>query len=258
MSRLDAPLEPAEGRYCSRAFAALPAAVAERLAARGLDRHRAHRVRRTGPAGAEMIAPQPSAAGDARRNAARRRARSGLQPSAVARPCGAWPTPACQDGDHDSALLRLRYKLIVHGRARAHAARGGSRQRSRSGSREPDEIAVGEAARSTARHAASARSLPRSRASGCSHKASGTSAGILLDGPIATPCARAGRGARRGPCPGARGRTGSRGSRVEPVLPPDVIGLYVLVPAGSEPWRALRAEPQLRPRLRRVYAWKAR
>ena len=115
MSRLDAPLEPEKAAPCAAHLDALPAALASGSQrgdwkARCVSPSRSRR-----PPGAEMVAPQPSAAGDACGNAARRRARSGSSPVPSLGRAGAWPTPAVKTVT-TVALLRLRYKLTVHGR----------------------------------------------------------------------------------------------------------------------------------------------
>ncbi len=101
MSRLDAPLEPAKADTARAHLAALPAAVAERLAARGLEGSVRSGIRGAAPVGRGDGRPQPSAAGDAGGGAARRRARSRLQPDAVARPRRRVAHPGGEDADDD-------------------------------------------------------------------------------------------------------------------------------------------------------------
>ena len=180
------------------------------------------------PSGAEMVDAQPSAAGDACGNAARRRARSGFQPGAVARPRRRLADAGGQDGD-DRRAAAIALQADRPRPQRAHAPGGGSR-RARLG-REPDQDVADRGGRTrrcwTSRPAAI---LPTSRDSGCSPRRS-------------SRCRRCSTGqsptyarerAQALAEDHARVRAAAAGSArvtVEPVLPADVIGLYVLVPA---------------------------
>ena len=142
MSRLDAPLEPTRRGTLARISPRLPAAVSERLAARGLEGTvRSHSTSRP-PRGAEMVDrshPLPATLAEACS-----KARSIPAPArAAARPRRRMAHRRRKDGDH-GLLLRLRYKLTVHAPARNAAAGGGGRSARLRGRTRPRRSSTGE------------------------------------------------------------------------------------------------------------------
>jgi hypothetical protein len=116
MSRLDAALEPDKNGAMRAHISALPPAVSERLAARGLEDTVKIAFEEPPPSGAEMVArshPLPATLAEMLFEGA-------LDPASNPVPslgrAGAWPTPAVKTLT-TVALLRLRYKLMVHGRS---------------------------------------------------------------------------------------------------------------------------------------------
>jgi hypothetical protein len=115
MSRLDAPLEPAKADTARAHLAALPPAVSERLAARGVIGSVRLAFVEPAPAGAEMIGrnhPLPATLAEALLEGA---FDPGSSPVPPLRRVGAWPTRGVKSLT-TILLLRLRHKLTVHGR----------------------------------------------------------------------------------------------------------------------------------------------
>jgi hypothetical protein len=115
MSRLDAPLETNSNGVARAHLAALPSSVSERLAARGLEGSIRIVFQEPGAPGAEVVVrshPLPSVLAESLMEGA-------LNPSSSTMPplgrIGAWPTTAVK-AVTSVALLRLRYKITVHGR----------------------------------------------------------------------------------------------------------------------------------------------
>jgi hypothetical protein len=230
MSRLDAPLEPAKADTARAHLAALPSAVSERLAARGLigSIRLAFDSDKPAPAGAEIIGrnhPLPATLAEALLEGA-------LDPGSSPMPplgrVGAWPTPSVKTLT-TILLLRLRHKLTVHARReRLLLAEEAGALAFEANAAEPK--LGGEAAVDLLGHAASRdlASIARDRLLAQARER----VAAAFSGAIATHAqARADELARdharvRAALPGV-----SRVS-VEPVLPVDVIGIYILVPAG--------------------------
>jgi superfamily II DNA or RNA helicase len=227
MSRLDAPLEPEKNGTTRAHLAALPAAVSERLASRGLEGTIRLAFEEPPPAGAEMVGrshPLPAVLAESLLESA-------LDPASSPVPslgrAGAWPTNAVKTVT-TVALLRLRYKLTVHGRrerlvlaeeAGALAFEGAGTQ----------PVLAGEAARALLEHAATGdlAAVARERLVNQARERMATA----LEGSI-TAYAR--ERADVLASDHARVRAAAAGSprvTVEPIVPADVIGLYVLVPA---------------------------
>jgi superfamily II DNA or RNA helicase len=228
MSRLDAALEPSKKGGMRAHISALPAAVAERLAARGLEGTVKIAFEEPPPSGAEMVArshPLPATLAEILLEGALDPNSSPLRSLGRA---GAWPTPAVKIVT-TVALLRLRFKLIVRGRnermllAEEAAALAWDASQTQT-------MLTAEAARTLLEQPASAdlAQVARQRLIDTAIE----QMPVMLDGPIATFARdRANVLAEDH----ARVRVAAAGSvrvTVEPVLPPDVIGLYVLVPAG--------------------------
>jgi superfamily II DNA or RNA helicase len=235
MSRLDAALEPDRAGTMRAHLAALPPAVAERLAARGLEGSLRIAFDEPAPAGARMIArshPLPA-------TLAEMLLEDALDPGSGAAPslgrAGVWPTPAVER-ETTVALLRMRFKLMIRGRS--------------------ERMLLAEEAATLAWDRAGAIIATVEARALLDRQASGNLADVarrrklteaiermpaMLEGPIA---AQAQTRARALAEDHARVRAAAAGSArvaVEPVLPPDVIGLYILVPADRERW--LRPAP---------------
>jgi hypothetical protein len=228
MSRLDAPLEPAKADTARAHLAALPSAVAERLTARGLTGSVRLAFAEPAAVGAEMIGrnhPLPATLAEALLEGA-------LDPGASPVPplgrVGAWPARGVKTLT-TILLLRLRHKLTVHARReRLLLAEEAGALALEAGAAEPK--LVGEAALELLEHAASddlaagarERLLTQAR-----ERVAGMFSAALEKYAQARADELAGDHDRvRAALPGV-----SRVS-VEPVLPVDVIGVYVLVPAG--------------------------
>jgi superfamily II DNA or RNA helicase len=226
LSRLDAPLEPEKGGTARAHLAALPAAVSERLASRGLEGTVRLAFEEPPPVGAEMVGrshPLPATLAESLLESA-------LDPASSPVPslgrAGAWPTTAVKTVT-TVALLRLRYKLTVHGRrerlllaeeAGALAFEGAGAQ----------PVLAGEAARALLEHAATGdlAAVARERLVNQARERMAAA----LEGSIA---AYARERAAALASDHARVRAAAAGSArvtVEPIVPADIIGLYVLVP----------------------------
>ena len=228
MSRLNAPLETHKGVTVRAHLAALPTAVAERLAARGLDGTVRIAFEEPPPAGTEMVGrshPLPAILAETLLEGA-------LDPGASPIPslgrAGAWPTAAVKVAT-TVALLRQRFKLTVRGKhERLLLAEEAAALAWQPSSIEP--VSMGNDVRVLLEHSASGdlAHVARQRLLQGAIERIGTA----LEGSIA---AHAHERARALAEDHARVRAAASGSArvtVEPVLPPDIIGLYVLVPAG--------------------------
>lgn len=227
MSRLHAPLEPEKAGAVRAHLAALPAAVGERLASRGLEGTVRLAFEEPPPTGAEMVSrshPLPATLAESLLEGA-------LDPASSPVPllgrAGAWPTTAVK-AVTTVALLRLRYKLTVHGRrerlllaeeAGALAFEGVGAQPILTG--EPARLLLGHPA--TGDLAAVARqrlvNQARERIAAAVERSIAAYARERAEGLAADH---------------ARVRTATAGGArvtVKPIVPADIIGLYVLVPA---------------------------
>jgi hypothetical protein len=228
MSRLDAALEPDRAGAVRAHLNALPPAVAERLAARGLEGTVRIAFEEPPPSGAEMVGrshPLPATLAEMLLEGA-------LDPSSSPVPslvrAGAWPTPAVKTVT-TVALLRLRYKLIVRGRNECMLLAEEATTLAWDAS-QPKIVLTAEAARTLLDRPAHSdlAQVARQRLIGKAIE----QLPAMLDGPVA---AYARERAQALANDHARVRVAAAGSArvaVEAVLPPDVIGLYVLVPAG--------------------------
>jgi|SRR5579884_387910 hypothetical protein len=229
MSRLDAPLEPVNSSVAKAHLGALPAAVRERLAARGFDGTIRLSFDAPPAPGAELVTrnhPLPATLAEALFEGA---LDPGSAPALSLGRAGAWPTSGVKSVT-TILLLRLRFKLTVYGRR--------------------ERLLLVEEAGALAFDVSVAEA-----------KATGEDALALLDHPAAgdlAPIARnrilnqardravntygaaiAAHARKRAMELGedhARVRAAAAGVArvsVEPVLPPDIIGLYVLLPQGA-------------------------
>lgn len=283
MSRLDAPLQP-ENKGAFRAhLAALPPAVAERLAARGLEGSVRLAFAEPPPTGAEMVTrshPLPATLAEALLEGALDPGASPVPPLGRA---GAWRSAAVKTVT-TVALLRLRFKLTVHGRReRLLLAEEASALAWEATSTDPvlnlpqklaREYGIGELADGTidtfppselpARQA-QWRAMERAAAEGLIPKSNNREAehaarallaqpstddlasvarqrvlaqaiervAKTLHGSIDAYAQERSQALAEDHARLRRAAAGSARVSVEPVLPPDIIGLYVLVPPGS-------------------------
>ncbi|MGP0089681.1 MAG: helicase-related protein [Xanthobacteraceae bacterium] len=228
MSRLDAPLERTKAGTERAHLAALPTAVAERLSARGLEGTVRLAFEEPPATGAEMVGrchPLPATLAESLLE-------SVLDPASSPVPslgrAGAWPTSAVKIIT-TVALLRLRYKLTIHGRReRLLLAEEAGVLGFAGTSAEP--TCEGETARELLEHSATGDLAPGARQRLLNQARERVAK--ALEGSIgAYARARAATLSEDH----ARVRiaaTGGARVTVEPVLPVDIIGLYVLVPAG--------------------------
>jgi superfamily II DNA or RNA helicase len=228
MSRLDSPLETHKGGTVRAHLAALPTAVAERLAARGLDGTVRLAFEEPPPAGTEMVGrshPLPAILADTLLEGA-------LDPGASPVPslgrAGAWPTAAVKVAT-TVALLRLRFKLTVRGKhERLLLAEEAAALAWQPSSIEP--VFFGSEVRGLLEHSASGdlAAVARQRLLQGAIKRIGTA----LEGSITAHARERARALAEDHARVRAAASGSARVAVEPVLPSDIIGLFVLVPAG--------------------------
>jgi len=229
MSRLDAPLEPQKPGMVRAHFAALPAAVAERLAARGLEGTMRLAFEEPAPTGTEMVGrshPLPATLAETLLEGA-------LDPGASPVPplgrTGAWPTPAVKVVT-TVALIRMRFKLSVRSRSEklllAEEAGALAWQPSSS-----EAVLLAEGARALIEYPATGDLAPVARQRLL--QAAIERIGTALEGSIAAYARERASALAEDHARVRAAASGSARVTVEPVLPCDVIGLYVLVPAGA-------------------------
>jgi hypothetical protein len=228
MSRLDAALESDKNGTMRAHLAALPTGLVERLATRGLEGTIKIGFEEPPPSGAEMVTrshPLPATLAETLLEGALDASSS---PVASLGRAGAWTTTAVKTVT-TIALMRFRYKLSVRGRhermllAEEAAALAWDASQA-------NTLLTAEAARALLDQPAHAdlAQVARQRMIGKAIEQTPE----MLDGPIATYARARAKALAEDH---ARVRVAAPGSvrvAVEPVLPPDVIGLYVLVPAG--------------------------
>jgi superfamily II DNA or RNA helicase len=228
MSRLDAALQPASHQTMRAHLDALPDAVAERLAARGLQGSLRLAFEEPAPARAEMVArshPLPAILAETLLEGA-------LDPGSSPVPSlgrtGAWRTPGVKTMT-TIALLRLRYKLTIHGRReRLLLAEEAGALAWHAGS--GDAALKGEPARALLETTATEDLDPIARQRLLTQAI--TRATTALGGSIADYAQERSQSLGENHARVRAAASGSARVSVEPVLPPDIIGLYVLVPAG--------------------------
>ena len=228
MSRLDAALEQAKADTARAHLAALASAISERLAARGLSGTVRLAFSEPAPAGAEMVGrshPLPATLAEALLEGALDPASSPIEPLGRV---GAWPTAGVKTLT-TVLLLRLRHKLTVHGRReRLLLAEEAGALAFEAASPEPHLF--GEAALGLVEHAAGGDLAPSARerllAQARERVAVAFAPALAVHARARADELAEDHGRVRAALPGV-----SRVS-VEPVLPVDVIGMYVLVPAA--------------------------
>ena len=227
MSRLNAPLEPEKGGIMRAHLAALPAAVSERLAGRGLEGMVRLGFEEPPPTRTEMVGrshPLPATLAESLLEGA-------LDPGSSPVPslgrAGAWPTTAVK-AVTTVVLLRLRYKLTIHGRrerlllaeeARVLAFEGAGAQPVLTG--EPARALLDRPATSDLVAAARQRLVNQAR----------ERIAAALEGSIATYARERGEALAGDHARVRAAAVGSARVTVEPIVPADIIGLYILVPA---------------------------
>ena len=225
-SRLDAPLDPASGKALKAHVSALPSALKERLEARGFSGTVAVTFEEAAPARTALLGrshPIVATLADYLLEASLDH-RTGELPLGR---LGAW-TSMSVERMVTVALLRLRFKLTVHGRkeqvllveeANALAFNPAG-----------DIVASGEDARALLEPAAASNLAPGTR------ERLTAAARERIEASLATTIARFAveRGEALSADHARVREAGINVSRVsvKPVVPPDVIGLFVLIPAG--------------------------
>jgi superfamily II DNA or RNA helicase len=229
MSRLDAALEPEKGGKVRAHLAALPAAVAERLASRGLEGTVRLAFEEPPPDGAEMVGrnhPLPATLAESLLEGA-------LDPASSPVPslgrAGAWPTAAIK-AVTAVALLRLRFKLTVHARReRLLLVEEASALAFEGTSAEP--ILMGEPARLLLEHPATG-DLAGGARQRIVNQAWERIAAAQGD-PVAVHARERAEALAEDHARVRAAAVGGARVTVEPVLPADVVALYVLVPAAA-------------------------
>jgi hypothetical protein len=227
MSRLDAALEPEKSGAVRAHLAALPPAVKERLAARGLEGTVRIAFDEPPPAGAEIVArshPLPATLADMLLEGA---VEPGSSPLPSLGRAGAWRTPTVKTVT-TVALLRLRYKLTV--RSRSERMLLAEEAATFACDAPSTTVLTGESARALLDKPAAADLAQVARQRQIAKAIDQMPA--LLDGPIADYARERAKALSDDHARVRAAATGSARVAVEPVLPADVIGLYVLVPAG--------------------------
>jgi superfamily II DNA/RNA helicase len=226
------PAMTAEGREGARGMrahlSALPAAVSERLAARGLEGSVRLAFDEPPPSGAEMVTrnhPLPATLAEMLLEGA---LDPGSSPVESLGRADAWPTLAVKTMT-TVALLRLRFKLIVRGRGERMLLAEEAAMFARNAA-PTQTVLAGESARAlldqpaTADLASPARQRLITRAI--------EQMPSMLEGAIAAYARERANALAEDHARVRAAAAGSARVAVEPVLPPDVIGLYVLVPAS--------------------------
>lgn len=223
MARFGVPLEERRSVLLAHIHALDPA-LRERLGERGMKESVRLATAEPAPSGASLV----SRAHPLTATLAEALVEASLDPNTLSGlgigRVGAWPTPAV-DQMTRVALLRVRYKLTVHARReRLLLAEEAALVAVRNG-----EVAAGEAARALFDTPAAGDPAPAARDRLIQHAQQDLP--HLLDGPIAAFVRRraeelAADHARLRAAAGSASRVS-----VEAVLPPDVIGLFVLMPS---------------------------
>jgi hypothetical protein len=227
MSRLDAPLEPASADTARAHLAALPSAVSERLAARELTGSVRLAFVEPAPAGAAMIGrnhPLSATLAEALLEGALDPGASPVQPLGRV---GAWPAKGV-NALTTVLLVRLRHKLTVHARReRLLLAEEAGALAFEANAAAPKVVGI--AALALLDHAASSdlAAVARDRLVAQARERVSAAFSALEIHARARADELARDHARvRAALPGVSRVT------VEPVLPVDVIGIFVLVPSG--------------------------
>ena len=233
MSRLNAPFEEANNGVMLAHLDALPLALRERLAARGLEGTRRIVFEEPGPAGTEVVVrshPMTAVLADFLLEGALHQGDSAL-PS-LGR-TGVWPSMAVQTTT-TLVLLRLRFKLIVHGRKDRLLLVEEAGALAFSGT-QLDTYVSGEEAFKLLESYASDNLAPSARDRFLTQARERVQLALQSGGPIAA-YSRERAAALLQDHDRVRSALSQTGGvprvTVEPVLPADVVGLFVLIPGG--------------------------
>jgi len=233
MSRLNAPLESVNGDRLLAHLDALPAALRERLAARGLEGTRPLVFDEPGPAGAEVVVrshPIPAMVADYLLEGALHQGDTAVL--SLGR-IGVWPTNDVQ-AITTLVLLRLRFKLIVHGRRDKLLLVEEAGALAFAGTELASPIS-GDAAFKLLESAASGNLAASARDRFLAQARERVEAALGNDGPIAA-YSRERADALLQDHDRVRAALAQTGTvprvTVEPVLPADVVGLFVIIPGG--------------------------
>jgi hypothetical protein len=226
MSRFDAALEAGKSGAIRAHVAALPAAVRERLAARNLEGSVRIAFEEPVAAGTEMVSrghPLPATLAEMLLEGA-------LDPTPGSVPslgrAGCWPSTAVKTVT-TVATLRLRYKLVVRARGEGMllAEEAATVAWDAAGAMLPTDVI-----QAFLDQPASTDLAPTARQRLLSKAVD--QATSMLGGPIATFAIERAKALAEDHGRVRAAASGSARVTVEPVLPADVIGLYVLAPAG--------------------------
>lgn len=233
MSRLNAPLENSPDGTTRAHLHALPLALRERLAARGLEGTRRIVFEEPGPAGAEVVVrshPMTAITADYLLEAALHQGDSSV--SSLGR-IGVWPTTAVQTIT-TLTLLRLRFKLIVHGRRERLLLVEEAGALAFTGT-DLSSYTAGEDAFRLLESPASGNLADSARNRFLTQARERVQAALDNHGPIAAYC-RERAAALLEDHDRVRSAMAQTGGvprvTVDPVLPADVVGLFVLIPGG--------------------------
>jgi superfamily II DNA or RNA helicase len=233
MSRLNAPLEESANEVTLAHLNALPLALRERLAGRGLEGTKRIVFEEPGPASAEVVVrshPITSILADYLLEGALHQGNSTV-PS-LGR-IGVWPTLAVQTMT-TLLLLRLRFKLIVHGRREKLLLVEEAGALAFSDTPFATYIS-GEEAFKLLESSASGNLAPIARDRFLAQAREQAQSALANDGPIAAYSQERAAALLQDHdrVRSALSQTGGVPRvTVEPVLPADVVGLFVLIPGG--------------------------
>jgi ERCC4-related helicase len=229
MSRLDAPLESIGTSLAKAHLSALPIVVKERLAARGFEGSIRISFDASLTSDAEIVTrnhPLPATLAEALLEAS---LDPNSTPTSPLGRVGAWAT-ASVTSVTTILLLRLRFKLTIHGRRERLllVEEAGALAFDMSST---EATAAGEPALAMLNHSASGDLVPTAR-----HRTLNQARDRVTTSFTAAIAAQAHDRATELAQDHARVRAAGAGVprvSVEPVLPPDIIGLYVLLPANA-------------------------
>lgn len=233
MSRLNAPLENGNGDTMLAHLDALPQALRERLAARGLENTRRLVFEEPGPAGAEVVVrshPISALLSDYLLESALHQGDATV-PS-LGR-IGIWPTLAVQNIT-TLVLLRLRFKLIVHSRPEKLLLVEEAGALAFAGTQFTSYVS-GDEAFKLLESPASGNLAPAARDRFLTQARERVQSALHEDGPISAYSRERAAALLQdhGRVRSALSQTGGVPRvTVEPVLPADVVGLFVLIPGG--------------------------
>jgi superfamily II DNA or RNA helicase len=233
MSRLNASLQNGHGGTMIAHLDALPLALRERLAARGLEGTRRFVFEEPGPAGADVVVrshPMTALLSDYLLEGALHQGDTTVP--ALGR-IGVWPTEAVQTIT-TLVLLRLRFKLIVHGRREKLLLVEEAGALAFAGNQFGSYIS-GDDAFKLLESPASGNLAAAARDRFLTQARERAQAALADDGPIAAYSRERGTALLQDHdrVRAALSQTGGVPRvTVEPVLPADVVGLFVLIPGG--------------------------